>query len=180
MRAEKHLLHLFRFCPRCGSGAFAENDSQSKRCESCGFVYYFNPKGAVAGIVTDDNGRILVCRRAKEPAKGSLDLPGGFMNPAETAEEALVREIREETGLTVTESQYLFSLPNVYPYSGLDVHTIDLFFVCRVAPDGNLNPQDDVAECRFMPRDEISPDDFGLSSVRTGIERFLKMSPNHR
>ena len=53
-------------------------------------------------------------RRAKEPAKGTLDLPGGFVDMYETVEDGMRREIKEETGLDVTEIQYLFSSPNVY------------------------------------------------------------------
>lgn len=105
MKTFNHPLRLFQFCPKCGSGHFIENNKQSKRCETCGFVLYFNPKGAVVGIITNEKGDILVCRRAKEPAKGMLDLPGGFMDSFETAEEAIAREIKEETGLTITNSK---------------------------------------------------------------------------
>ena len=63
-------------------------------------------------------------RRAKEPAKGTLDLPGGFVDMGETVEQGMIREIKEETGLDVEEIQYLFSSPNVYMYSGMGVHTL--------------------------------------------------------
>ena len=72
-----HPLRLFEYCPRCGSHRFQENDASSKRCEDCGFVYYLNPKASVAAFVMDRQSRILVCRRAFDPSKGMLDLPGG-------------------------------------------------------------------------------------------------------
>ena len=95
----QHPLHLFRYCPKCGSDKFTENDFKSKRCGECGFTYYFNPLAATVGIITNGKGEILVARRAKEPAKGTLDLPGGFCDSYETAEEGITREIEEETGL---------------------------------------------------------------------------------
>ena len=109
-----HPLELFRFCPVCGSNKFIENNNQSKRCETCGFIDYINPKAAVVAVITNTKGDILVCRRAKDPAKGTLDMPGGFTDLNETAEEAVIREVKEETGLTVTATRYLFSLPNSY------------------------------------------------------------------
>ena len=73
-----HPLRLFEYCPRCGSHRFQENDASSKRCEDCGFLYYLNPKASVAAFVMDRQSRILVCRRAFDPSKGMLYLPGGF------------------------------------------------------------------------------------------------------
>ena len=71
---------------------------------------------------------LLVCRRAKEPAKGTLDLPGGFIDKNETGEEGVAREVLEETGLKVKKAVYQFTLPNIYVYSGFPVHTLDMFF----------------------------------------------------
>ena len=104
-----HPLHLFQYCPRCGSHRFVENNASSKRCEDCGFVYYINPKAAVAAFVMDNRSRLLVCRRAFEPSKGMLDLPGGFTECGETAEEAVVRELSEEIGWKPKQMKYLYS-----------------------------------------------------------------------
>ena len=53
-------------------------------------------------------------------------------DPEETVDDAVRRELREETGLEATEVRLLFSIPNVYPYSGVDVYTADLFYLTRV------------------------------------------------
>jgi 8-oxo-dGTP pyrophosphatase MutT (NUDIX family) len=81
--------------------------------------------------------------------------------------------VKEETGLQVTSARYLFSLPNIYPYSGFQVHTEDLFFLCTVRSDEHLLAQDDVAAARWIPLTEVRPEEFGLGSVRRGVERFL-------
>ena len=166
-------MDLFRFCPVCGSAEFNRNNDSSKRCRRCGFVYYFNPRASVAVFIVNEKGELLVGRRAKAPAKGTLDLPGGFTEYGETVEEAVRREVKEETGLDVREGKYLFSLPNVYPYSGLNVHTMDLFFECRVDTTEHLSAMDDVAELFFVPMEKLDPDLFGLLSVRKGVEIYL-------
>ena len=168
---KEHPLHLFKFCPKCGSKHFVKNDFKSKRCEECGFIYYFNPLAATVAIITNDKHEILVATRSKEPAKGTLDLPGGFADSFETAEEGVAREVLEETGLTVKEARYLFSLPNKYVYSGFEEHTLDLFFLCTT--DGQQPKAcDDVEELQWMSIDTINPAKFGLQSIAKGVEIF--------
>lgn len=168
-----HPLSLFRYCPRCGSSRFGVHNAKSKRCAECGFVYYFNSSAATVAFIFNERNELLVCRRAQEPAKGTLDLPGGFVDMHETGEEGVIREVSEETGLCVTQAEYLFSLPNIYLYSDFEVHTLDLFFRCTVTGSEGLRAMDDVAESFFIPLAEVHPERFGLASVRQGVERML-------
>ena len=174
VRKEMHPLDLFKFCPKCGAPAFVENCEKSKRCTACGFVYYFNVSSATVAFILNERGELLVCRRAKEPAKGTLDLAGGFVDRFETGEEGVAREVFEETGLEVVDTQYLFSLPNTYLYAGFLVHTLDQFFVCRVKDYAGLRAMDDVADSFWVPLEKVNPEEFGLNSVREGVKRFLK------
>ncbi|MCR5366080.1 MAG: NUDIX domain-containing protein, partial [Prevotella sp.] len=125
----EHPLEKFKYCPVCGSSHFEVNNFKSKKCQDCGFTYYGNPCSATAAFIVNDKQEMLVVRRAKEPAKGTLDLPGGFVDMGETVEQGMRREIKEETGLDIEEIQYLFSSPNVYLYSGMGVHTLDMDFL---------------------------------------------------
>lgn len=170
----KHPLYQFMYCPECGSNHFIINNEKSKRCEACGFVYYFNPSAATVALIFNEKEELLVCRRAKDPAKGTLDLPGGFIDSFETGEEGVAREVLEETGLTVIETRYLFSLPNLYMYSGFEVHTLDLFYACKI--DGNKEPmaQDDAQELFYVPLHQIDPSLFGLASIRKALTEFIK------
>lgn len=170
---DQHPLTLFRFCPKCGSAHFIIHNEKSKRCETCGFVYYFNPSAATVAVILNENHELLVCRRAKEPAKGTLDLPGGFSDCGESSEEGVAREVKEETGLDVLQTRFLFSLPNTYLYSGFLVHTVDNFFRCTVAATDHLQAMDDVAETRWIPLSQLRPEDFGLASIRKGIQKIL-------
>lgn len=169
----RHPLEKFCCCPVCGSRQFVVNNVKSKRCEACGFVYYANPSSATAAFIVR-GGRLLVARRGKEPAKGTLDLPGGFVDMDETAEEGMAREVMEETGLRVVRSAYLFSLPNIYVYSGMEIHTLDMFYRVEVAAEAEPQAGDDAGEVMWVPLDEVCPDLFGLASVRKAVGRFLE------
>ena len=102
----EHPLSQFKYCPKCGSAHFDINNEKSKRCADCGFVYYFNPSAATVALIMNERNELLVCRRAKDPAKGTLDLPGGFIDMAETGEEGVTREVKEETGYTLTSYRF--------------------------------------------------------------------------
>ncbi len=167
-------LESFHHCPKCG-GAFEDNNVKSKRCTACGFVYYFNPSAAVAAFITNEQGELLVSVRNFEPAKGTFDLPGGFVDPFETAEQSVIREVQEECHIEVASAKYLFSLPNIYRYSDFDVHTLDLFFECKIKDISTLKADDDVAELRFIAPSDLNPKLFGLQSISTAVSQFLRM-----
>ena len=180
----KHPLEKFRYCPVCGSERFEVNNVKSKKCRACGFTYYMNPSAATVAVITaplptgEGTGAGLLCvRRAKEPARGTLDLPGGFSDMGETSEEGVCREVLEETGLHVVRTEFLFSLPNRYVYSGLEIPTMDMFYRCEVAETAEttaaVRAMDDAAEAMWIPISELDPEQFGLESIRRGI-RLLK------
>lgn len=169
-----HPLEQFKFCPKCGSPSFEISNIKSKKCSNCGFVYYFNPSAATVAIIINKKNELLVTKRAKDPAKGTLDLPGGFIDMYENAEEGVKREVFEETNLKVQKTQYLFSKPNLYLYSGFMVHTLDLFYLCQVDDYTSMKAQDDAAELHFIPYNQITPSDFGLESISKGIKDILE------
>ena len=68
----EHPLEKFAYCPICGSKHFVINNFKSKHCEDCGFTYYANPCAATAAFIVNNRNELLVVRRAKEPAKGTL------------------------------------------------------------------------------------------------------------
>ncbi len=168
-----HILDKFAYCPKCGSHHFVARTEKSKTCENCGFEFFLNPAAAVAAFIVNGKGELLVERRKKEPAKGTLDLPGGFSDIAETAEESICREVKEETSLKVTKAEYLFSMPNIYRYSDFDVHTLDMFFRCEVEDETKLEAADDAAECFWVPQSELHIEQFGLRSVRHALHKYL-------
>lgn len=170
-----HPLSQFKYCPKCGSDHFVENNFKSKRCGKCGFIYYFNSSSSTIALIINENKELLVATRAHDPQKGTLDLPGGFVDMNETGEEAVIREVKEETNLDVEKVKYLFSIPNTYIYSGFEVHTLDLVYLCEVNDIGKMKAEDDVANLQFIKISELEPDSFGLISVKEVIRKIQIM-----
>lgn len=123
----------FKFCPQCAAALPDQPSRNPLRCLRCEFTFYFNPAVAAAAFIEDANGRLLLLRRSKEPARGKLSLPGGFVDFAETAEVALRREVREEVGLDLGELTFLSSQVNHYTYRQITYPVLDLFFKARSA-----------------------------------------------
>jgi mutator protein MutT len=174
-----HPLLKYEYCPMCGSHHFVENSEKSRKCENCGFELFMNPSAANVAFIMNKKGELLVERRKQEPAKGTLDLPGGFADPGETAEEGVCREVLEETGLKVTSARYIFSQPNIYRFSGVDIPTLDMFFICEVEDESKLQAADDAAECMWVKIDDIHTEQFGLRSVRWGLIKFMESLKNN-
>lgn len=166
------LLDKFQYCPACGSSRFVVNDERSKRCEDCHFTYYINASGAYVAFILNKKGELLTVRRRQEPAKGTLDIPGGFADPGETAEAGVAREVKEETGLEVTSVKYLFSEPNRYEYSGMIIPTLDLFFLCEISDETVVFATDDAEDARWMALEDIDAEEIGLLSIRRGFIKF--------
>ena len=170
---DEHVSQTFRFCPRCGVQAQGEPQS-SFHCAACDYSHFFTPCAAVAAILRDDDGRVLLLRRAKEPAKGLLDLPGGFVDAGETLEDAVRREVLEETGLKLTEVDYLTSFPNEYPYKGVISSVADAIFVCRA---GSLEPialqEEEVDEYLITKPGEDEVNRIAFPSLRKAMALFL-------
>lgn len=169
-----HYLSHCHHCPVCGSSRFEESGIRSKRCADCGYELFCNASAAVAAFVLDGQGRLLVCRRACAPAQGTDDLPGGFVDPDETLEQALSRELTEELGVAPASARYLFSIPNRYSWGDILVPTTDCFFLCTLDEHDVPTAGDDVAACRWVPLSEVNAATFGLHSIATAVQRFIE------
>jgi ADP-ribose pyrophosphatase YjhB (NUDIX family) len=125
-------------------------------CAVCGRSQYHDAKPAACGVLIDGAGRVLLGRRARDPGAGLWDVLGGFMEPGETPEGALVRELREETGLECVVGRYLGGFPDVYGPDGDP--TLNLAFECRFS-QGEPRAADDVAELVWFAPLELPPPD---------------------
>ncbi|MDR0524254.1 MAG: NUDIX domain-containing protein [Spirochaetaceae bacterium] len=168
---------MFRFCPACGSEKIRFEKGKVFRCP-CGFVYYHNVASAT-GCIIDAGGMVVLLIRAKEPALGKLDVPGGFVNPEESALDGLRRECREEIGWdpgTEANFSFLTALPNTYPYKGIEYKTCDFFFTLS-APglqesDLRLDPEE-IGGVRFIRYEDVNLKDLAFDSTRQALRFFL-------
>lgn len=169
-----HLLDKFRYCPACGSGHFNVNGVRSKCCGDCGFTFFLNASASTAAFIINGKGELLVGRRSFEPAKGTLDLPGGFVDPGESITDGMLREIREEIGAEGIIKRFLFSLPNFYEYSGFMVPTTDAFFEVSLKDESIVSPHDDCSDIMWIPLNEVDASQFGLNSISKAVELYLR------
>lgn len=131
----------FNFCPLCGGRNVVSVNNRKWECSDCGFVLYNNSATAVGVIIIDNSGQILLEVRTKEPQKGLLDVPGGFVEHDETTEQACFRECREELGVDITDLKYLCTFPNTYEYKGFQYKTCDAFFIAKIADNAEFHLQ---------------------------------------
>ena len=169
-----HFSQLFNHCPVCGSSRFVKNNVKSKCCGNCGFIMYINPSAAVAAFIINEQKEILVAVRGNEPAKGTWDMPGGFVDDFETAESAIRREVKEELGLELDDGRFIFSEPNQYMYSGWTIPTLDIFCLFEVK-NVSPKPADDVSDCYFVPLEELDEEKFGFISMRNAVKKLKAM-----
>jgi phosphoribosylformylglycinamidine cyclo-ligase len=134
-------------------------------------VHFENPASAAAGLVVDAQGRVLLVRRRLAPHSGDWALPGGYQDADEEPTATAVREIREETGLSV-EPLELFDVVFV-PGGERRPANLTVYLCCVLA--GTLAAGDDVFDARFF--------DLGALPERIGFdnrERILARLPGHR
>ena len=149
-------LESWKHCPRCGTGLEPLDGGSRIECQACGFRYYASSKPTASGLVLDDDGRILLARRAQEPDQGKWDLPGGFLNEGEAPRDGLRRELLEEASLDVEPLEFFDVVVDRYGDED-DAHwTLNLYWTCRVL-EGTPTAADDVAELRWFARDELPP-----------------------
>jgi NADH pyrophosphatase NudC (nudix superfamily) len=169
-----HPLSVIRFCPKCGSPQFEISGERSLKCGDCGFHYFVNASAAVAALVTDGKGKLMMVKRAIEPHYGKLDLPGGFVDHMESVETAVERELYEELGMKIKKMKYLSSAPNEYIFSDFSVFTVDMAY--EVIPESmeNLSPMDDILDYRFYAEGEFDYDDIPAPSIKKFVMDFFK------
>ena len=180
---------VFRFCPVCGADAFRPKDPKSFLhpaqlggsndlvCSSCGFTLFINASLAVSALITHpQTGDILMTLRNRDPHKGTYSLPGGFVAPGERAEEALVREILEETGLRVTRATAEpRTYPSTYRYRGITYSTTEIAYRCTCEPaEGAFDADPAEAELRWVSEAELAQIPIGLESIQNIISDVIQ------
>ena len=165
---------FFKFCPSCASTDFTFPENRRFLCNACGFTYYHNIAAAVAIVFTFED-KILFAVRNIDPDKGKLDLPGGFIDPSETAETAACREIEEELGISISiqDLKYITTSPNNYLYKNVPYRTLDIFYECALPSEViKIKAEDEIQELIWVQRSQIDLTKIGFISIRNVIEKY--------
>lgn len=126
-----------RYCTKCGKITTKENDSLYM-CEA-GHENWINPATGVSAYVIKD-GKVLFGVRSSDPGKGQLDVPGGFVEVHESAEQAAIREAKEEFGIDINLTNCFGTYSSVYDGRP----ALNIVFIATM-PDQALNPSDDMS-----------------------------------
>ncbi len=139
------------FCENCGHVLSEKHIEASLRhfCNDCGFIRYQDPK-LVAVVVIEQDGKILMVKRAIQPFIGFWSIPGGYVDRGEVVEKAGEREVEEETGLVVAVSSLLgvFSEPE---------HPVVVIAYSSVIKGGSLKGGPEVSAVEFFHLDTLPP-----------------------
>jgi NAD+ diphosphatase len=145
-RAVLHWRARHRFCGACGGALRFERGGWQGHCDACGLDHYPRTDPAVIVAVTDGE-RLLLGRQASWPPRRYSTL-AGFVEPGETLEQTVAREVMEESGVRVRSSRYLASQPWPFPSS------LMLGFVATAEPDPPQADQE-LEDVRWYSRDEV-------------------------
>jgi NAD+ diphosphatase len=136
-----------RYCGRCGTPTRDRDDERAKLCPVCGHVAY--PRISPAMMVLVTRGSEVLLARAKRFPKAMYSALAGFVEPGETIEDCIHREVREEVGIEVTGLDYFASQSWAFPHSLMIAYTAH-YAGGELAPDG-----DEIADARWFALDAL-------------------------
>ena len=128
----------------------------------------------MAVLLFNEKGELLFTRRAIEPHFGKLDLPGGFIDPMETGEQAAIREIQEELGIPIHSLRYFCSYPNEYVYSGYSVFTLDLAFLAKTESLHRMTAMDDISSFEFYKPQDVDLEELPSISMKNILKKLIQ------
>ena len=127
----------------------------------------------MVSIICFEN-QFLFLRLAKDPGAGKLDMPGGFVDFGETAEEALRRELKEELMIESVELTYFTSAPNDYLYLNVPYQTLDFYFAATISSKPDTFDTSEIMEICWRSAGDIVEEEFAFSPMFQVFRQFLK------
>lgn len=165
-----------KFCRRCGS-RLTNVDRHVFSCSN-GHTIFANCSPSTGIFFITDKNTVLLSKRGIEPHKGMLDAFGGFIDGEETVEEALERELLEETELSPEDYEaprYLCSSIGHYPYQDDVIPVITILFWTKLKPEAFPKPKDDVADIVEVSLADIDLSEIHDEDIRQGILELQKI-----
>jgi NAD+ diphosphatase len=163
-----------KYCEQCATELVKEAEAKY-HCPGCGSDFYINPRGACAVFLLDTEGKLVLAKRAHEPHVGKLDPIGGFLDIGESFEEAMYRELKEESGLNphdISELEYLGSAYDPYPWQNRITPVASVYFLAKLKDGAVYKANDDVADIVHVAIDQIGKDDVAWRGMWLMLEKF--------
>jgi NAD+ diphosphatase len=162
-----------RYCGRCGSPTRDKPGERAKECPECGHVAY--PRVSPAMMVLVTRGREVLLARSPRFPPGMYSALAGFVEPGETIEDCIRREVREEVGIDVDNIAYFASQSWAFPHSLMIAYTAEY-------AGGELQPDEtEIAEARWFPWDAVPtlPPSISISRrlIEATVARLAKAAP---
>ena len=151
-----------RFCGRCGGPARSRANERAKECPACGLVVYPRVSPAMMALVT--RGKELLLARAHRFATGMFSALAGFVEPGETIEDCVRREVREEVGVEVTDITYFASQSWAFP------HSLMIAYTAQWAGGDIRIDDEEIAEARWFHVDALPKLPMSVSIARKLID----------
>jgi NADH pyrophosphatase NudC (nudix superfamily) len=165
---ESPLLAGWKTCPRCGNEL--GRGEKAVHCAKCGLTVYANPAPTASALLLDDEGRVLLARRAADPGAGLWDLLGGFIDEGEEPVAALRRELEEETGFAIHVGEFFGGFPDRYGEDG--IYTLNLYWTAQIA-GGEMKLDDELEEVRWFGPDDLPPSEaFAFRNTVEVLDRW--------
>jgi len=155
-----------QFCGRCGAPMEAKATERAKLCPRCGLHHF--PRLAPAVIVLVERGHALLLARSRHFTQGMYSVIAGFVEPGETLEEAVVREVREETGISIRDIKYFGSQPWPFP------HSLMIGFTAAYESGEIVLEDSEIEDAGWFTRDNLPPLPGKISIARRLIDGFLE------
>lgn len=155
-----------KYCGRCGSPTVEKSDERARVCPSCGNTCF--PRMSPAIIVSVQRGREILLARATRFPEGLYSVLAGFVDPGESLEECVMREVREEVGIEVKDISYFGSQPWPFPNSLMVAFTA-LYAAGEIRIDGK-----EIVDARWFSADNLPLIPEKISIARRLIARFLQ------
>ena len=162
---------IYKYCSICGKNLKPRPDG-NLACAKCDFVNYRNPRPTATALVLYKN-KLLLTKRARAPYQGWWDLPGGFIDRGEDSSRAVVRELKEETGLNINVKKIFGIYPGTYKFGNDPFHTLNIIYLATANTD-SLGAFDDVSASRWFAKREM-PKKIAFDSNQKVIKDFIKI-----
>jgi len=173
MKADlEKIVSQYKFCFKC-AGKLKWKENKLLICQNCGSKNYLNAAPVNAAILVNNKSQVLLVERKFDPKKGFWDLPSGFVDFNENAEESTTREIKEELNVEIRDLKYFSSEYDLYTYDGVTFPTLGIIFTGSVG-NQKIQVSDDVSGFKFFDKKEIPFDRIAFEGLQDALRRYIK------